>query len=93
MVGATDNVTENDTIYAIWEATEYTITYNLDGGENNASNPATYDIETATITFGAATKDGETFDSWHDKETLDSAITEIALGSTGNVEVWVKWAA
>jgi hypothetical protein len=93
MVGTTDNVTEDDTVYAIWEATTYTITYNLDGGENHVDNPATYDIETATITFGAATKGGETFDSWHDNVGLTSAITEVALGTTGNLEIWVKWTA
>ena len=93
LVGATDNVTADDTIYAVWAATVYTITYNLDGGENHVDNPATYTIETTTITFGAATKDAKTFDSWHDNVGLTSAITTIDLGSTGNEEIWVKWTA
>ena len=37
------------TLYAKWEMTQYVITYNLNGGTNAQSNPATYTYTTATI--------------------------------------------
>jgi uncharacterized repeat protein (TIGR02543 family) len=40
----------NTTLYAKWSANTYNITYNLNGGTNEA-NPATYTIETAKITM------------------------------------------
>lgn len=83
-------IEEDTTVIAKHSPIDYDITYNLDGGTNNELNPATYTIEDA-VTFEAPTKDGFTFDSWHDADTLDSPITEIALGSTGNKEIWAKY--
>ena len=42
----------------------YTISYDLDGGTNNSSNPATYTIESASITLNAPTRKGYTFIGW-----------------------------
>ena len=42
-------LTEDVTISPQYEAIEYTITYNLDGG--SATNPATYTMNTANITL------------------------------------------
>ena len=86
---ASSTVTANATVYATWEPTEYTITYNLDGGTN--THPATYNIETPTITLLDATKDGSTFGGWYSDSELEVAVTEITLGSTGNVVLYAKW--
>ena len=84
--------TEDRTLYAKWTPTIYSITYNLDGGTNDGSNPATYTIETATITLEEATRTGYTFSGWFDNaEFSGTAITEITLGSTGNTSLWAKW--
>jgi uncharacterized repeat protein (TIGR02543 family) len=80
----------DDTVYADWTPTQYTITYNLDGGTNGA-NPATYDIETATITLADATKDAYTFDGWYAEIGYTTPVTEIVLGSTGDVELFAKF--
>ncbi|NBK23070.1 MAG: hypothetical protein EOM68_13700 [Spirochaetia bacterium] len=42
--------------YAKWTPTSYTITYDLDGGTNAVTNPASYTIETTTITLDDPTK-------------------------------------
>ena len=77
-------------LWAKYTPVEYTITYNLDGGA--ATNPATYTIESAAITLSDATKDAYTFVGWYDNATFTgSAITEIATGSTGNLELWAKF--
>ena len=80
------------TLYARFTAIEYDITYNLDGGTNGA-NPATYNIETPTIVLADATKEGYTFDGWYEEDTFTTAVTEIALGSTGDVTLYAKFTA
>ena len=87
--GSTGNVA----VYAKWSVDSYTITYNLDSGTNDGTNPDTYTIESATITFAGPAKTGYTFAGWFTDEnfTPGNEITQIALGSTGNVAVYAKW--
>jgi uncharacterized repeat protein (TIGR02543 family) len=70
---------------------EYDIAYNLYGGTNHVSNPATYTITTATITLGTPTKTGYTFGGWYSDAEFTTAVTEIALGSTGDVTLYAKF--
>ncbi|HBB71577.1 MAG TPA: hypothetical protein DCZ71_03105, partial [Ruminococcus sp.] len=67
------------------------ITYNLDGGTNAEANPASYTIETDTITFAAPAKTGYTFGGWYSDADFTTAVTQIAKGSTGNVTLYAKW--
>ena len=90
----TKGSTGNKTFWAKWTAVEYNITYNLDGGTNNASNPTKYTVETATITLAAPTKTGYTFGGWYTNSGLTgNAVTQITKGSTGNKTFWAKWTA
>ena len=61
---------------AQWEPTQYTITYNLDGGSVATANPASYTIETNTFTFNNPTKNGNKFLGWSN-DTADWSDTEI----------------
>ena len=72
---------------------DYTITYYLDGGTNNPSNPASYNIESETITLLGATKTGKSFGGWYDGSDFETAssVTEIAQGSSGDVSLYAKW--
>ena len=74
-------------------AVNFTITYTLDGGTNDANNPADYTVETATITLADASKDGYTFEGWYSDAafTADNEVTEIATGSTGDVVLFAKY--
>ena len=67
----------------------YTITYELDGGENASSNPIKYTIENDTITLAPATKDGYTFDGWYDKD--GNKVESIAKGSYGDLTLYAKY--
>ena len=75
----------NTTLYAQWELATYTITYaNLNGTTH--TNPATYNINSATITFTApSTRTGYTFAGW--------TPVSIAKGSTGDKTVTANWTA
>ncbi len=76
------------TLTAAWTVIDYNITYNLDGGTNAESNPATYTVEDA-ITFAAPTKAGYTFKGWVDAN--GDPVTGIAAGTIGDVEITATW--
>ncbi|WP_409966959.1 InlB B-repeat-containing protein [Bengtsoniella intestinalis] len=81
------------TLTAKWTATEYGITYNLDGGTNDSKNPTIYTIED-DITLEDPTKEGYDFDGWYTDETCQTAQgTTIDVGTTGAVTLYAKWTA
>ena len=84
--------TGNITLYAKWELVNYTITYKLNGGTNAPENPASYNVETETITLKDPVKPGYTFAGWYRTEDFTGgAVTKIAQGSTGNITLYAKW--
>lgn len=86
--------TGNITLTATWTIISYTITYNLDGGTNSANNPATYTVDTTTITLADPIREGYTFNGWYLNKygsTYSNKITQIAKGSTGNKTLYAKW--
>src|SRR5574344_861971 len=72
-------------------AGDYNITYNLAGGTNAATNPASYNLETETITLAAAAKTGYIFGGWYSDSGFTAAVTQIAKGSTGAVTLYALW--
>ncbi|MDR2956892.1 MAG: InlB B-repeat-containing protein, partial [Coriobacteriales bacterium] len=57
----------NITLYAIYESDsidEYSIFYNLAGGENADTNPSSYTIEDLPLSIAAPTKPGYSFTGW-----------------------------
>lgn len=82
----------NVTIYAQWTPTNYTITYNLNGGTNPSGVSTNYNINTATITLPTPNRSGYTFAGWYTNSSFTgSAVTSIAKGSTGNKVFYAKW--
>ena len=64
---------------------DYTITYDLKGGNVVEGNPTTFNQLTETFTLNNPVKDGYTFDGWttEDNSNLDVNVV-IPNGSTGN---------
>ena len=89
----TQGTTGNITFYAKWELeSDYIITYKLNGGTNAPENPASYNVETETITLKDPVKTGYTFAGWCKAEDFTGeAVTEIAQGSTGDITLYAKW--
>ena len=88
---ANTKVADDMTVYAQWEATQYTITYDLrdDKASNNPANPVTYTVEDAVTLQAPTTKRNNQFLEWRDEK--GNVITEIAAGTTGNVRVYAYW--
>ena len=81
---------ENLMINAVYTPITYNITYeNTKGAANN--NPATYNIETATITLADITSPGYTFEGWYTDETFEEQVDFISEGSFGDLELFAKW--
>jgi uncharacterized repeat protein (TIGR02543 family) len=85
--------TGDKTYYAgSWTLITYNITYILNGGTNAATNPATYNFESALINLAAPTRGGYTFGGWYENSGFTGAATAaIAPGSAGNKTFYAKW--
>lgn len=84
--------TQGDKSYkANWQLTTYTITYNLNGGTNSNSNPATYTVESNTITLANPTRTDYMFGGWYTNSSLTNKKAQIAKGSTGDLTLYAKW--
>lgn len=78
---------------ARWEE-GFTITYDLDGGTNDISNPYTYYTNGPTIVLGTPvcyTDEGVelVFDGWYDED--DNRVTTIPTGSSGDIKLTARW--
>ena len=84
------NTTSPLTLYTQWNIITYNLTYeNLNGASN--SNPATYQVTTVTIVLAdPGSRTGYTFAGW---TCGGDAITQIALGSTGDKTITANWTA
>lgn len=79
------------TLYAKWKAKNYKITYKLNGGKNNSSNPKKYTVATKTVKLKAPTKKGYTFKGWYKDKKFRKPVKKITKGSTGNITLYAKW--
>ena len=79
------------TLTAQWSLNTYEIIYNLNGGTNNKNNPATYTIESDTVTLVTPARTAYSFAGWFTDRNFTNEITEIAAGSFGNKTVYAKW--
>ncbi len=77
------------TITATWTPITYYVTYEVNGGETLAKTP--YTVETENLALPTATRQGYNFVGWFTEATLENQITEITLGSHGDITVYAKW--
>ena len=82
----------NKAFYAKWTPTTYNISYELDGGTNNAENPSTYNTE-ISVELKAPTKAGYTFAGWFADNALSVETTGISLGEGNEKTFYAKWTA
>ena len=75
------------TLYAKWNALDYRISYELNGG-TNAENPDGYDVSDLPVSLHAPSRTGYFFKGWYMGE---NRVLAIPVGTTGNVVVSAKW--
>ncbi len=80
---------------ASWEAIEYAITYDMNGGGESETVYVAYDSD--SFEEPAADRDGYDFDGWYLDDECTTALTDwsqIAENATGNaITVYAKWTA
>lgn len=94
LVGSTYTLDSDPlTIAATFSIHNYSITYNLNGGDGATNTTYTYESEAITLpTAPTVHKTGYTFLGWYDNSSFEgSAITTIAAGSTGDKQFWANW--
>jgi uncharacterized repeat protein (TIGR02543 family) len=80
------------TITGTFVAIDYSITYQLDGGQFASSQPATYNIETTSFVIQNPTKTGYLFTGWTFEGQSESVKPlTISIGSTGNRTFTAHW--
>ncbi len=79
----------NRVFYSKWQPTKYYITYELNGGRNNASNPSSYTINDS-ITLRNPSKPGHTFEGWYSDPNFKTKVTKIS-GKTENITLYAKY--
>ena len=79
---------ENINLTAKWDIISYGISYVLNGGVNNPSNPSNYNVE-SNIEFAPATKKGYTFLGWFDNN--NNQINSISSGTVGPITLTAHW--
>ena len=86
----TSALKENVSLYAKWTKSTYNISYILNKGTNNSSNPKTYDIDTK-FTLKNPTRKGYSFSGWYtNSKYTGSKITNTSV-LKGNVSLYAKW--
>ena len=85
---------EDITLYAKWEAINYSIKYELNDGtwEDNYSPFTVYTVEGITYlpSGNNLIKEGFVFDGWYDNPEYTYAIDSL-VGRTGDLTVYAKW--
>lgn len=76
------------TLVAKWYKTVCNITYNLDGGTNHRSNPATFNPSFLPAKLYNPEKEGFTFVGWSLNGTI---VTEIPVGTYDDISLTAVW--
>ena len=88
---------EDITLYAKWEAINYSITYELNGGTwaDGFNYEKSYTIESAADlklpTSEHLTKEGFVFDGWFDNSEYTEYAIDSLVGRTGDLTLYAKW--
>ena len=81
-------------LVAVWNAKDYTIAYDLEGGSVNGDNPIGYNPDDNTFTLVNPTKTGYTFIGWTGTDLTDKTMeVVVSSGSYGNRAYTANWQA
>ena len=85
------STTPDRTLYAVWQANTYTLTYNANGGSvSPASKTVTYN--SAIGELPTPTYTGHDFSGWFTSETGGTQVTSSTTYTTvGNSTIWAHW--
>ena len=85
--------TGNRSYAAHWALTNFTLSYNLNGGSVATANPTSYTLETNSFTLNNPTRTYYTFAGWSGTGLTGTTNTSVTVpkGSTGNRSYTANW--
>lgn len=90
LVAQDNELQEAETVYVKYEANEYTLYFNAQGGKcDTASKKVTFDAKVGTLP--TPTKEGEVFMGWYD-EAGNKYTSETVYKVAGDTTLYAKWA-
>lgn len=96
--GATEvTITQDGELYTVWEASNYKITYNPNGGSGSAqTQTVTYDANFTTKASNTYTRTGYTFGGWSTSSSslagsYQKASTTYKYTTAGNTTLYAYW--
>lgn len=85
--GASCGKNENLTLYAVWKANTYTVTYNANGGSGAPAKQTKIYGKTLTLSTTKPTRTNYNFLGWSDSASATTAKYSAGAGYTANVAV------
>lgn len=83
---------KNVSLWAKWNAVEYSVSYNLNGGTNNDQNIMKYTILDTPVKLYNPTNEGFVFEGWFTKSDFSGEkITYLSKDNLGDVTLYAKW--
>ena len=83
---------KNVSLWAKWNAVEYSVSYNLNGGTNNDQNITKYTILDTPVKLYNPTYEGFVFEGWFTKSDFSGEkITYLSKDNLGDVTLYAKW--
>lgn len=90
--GGNITLSQNTTLYVVWTADTYTISYENLQSVTNSSNPTIYTYGIGVASFAdPGTRTGYTFDGWYNAAAGGSKVTDISTTATGAVTLYARW--
>lgn len=84
------NLKKDVTVNLIKKPIDYRITYHLNDGNNDTSNPILYNIEDEIYLSDGSIEDGK-FEGWYTDAEFKNPITKIEKGSMGEISLYARW--
>ncbi len=86
--GDVSNVIQDMEIYGYTSAIRYNITYHLNGGVNDSTNPIVYYVTDGEIVLKEATKEGAVFKGWYTSGDYTQKVETISPEQLGDIELY-----
>ena len=85
---ATDGIIQDMEIRGYIKPIRYTITYHLDGGINDSTNPIFYYVTDGEILLKDATKEGAIFKGWYTSQDYTTKVEKLSPDSLGEMQLY-----
>ena len=89
-ISNTWNYTSDQNFHAEWSIHNYSVSYNLNGGLNNPSNPTSF-VYTDYIELLSPEREGYTFAGWYSDASFKNKVTYIDGSTFNDIELFAKW--